>query len=184
MLLGVVSDTHGNIEGMRRLAEVLRTKGAFTLLHVGDDYRDVKTLKQFGLEVMGVPGLFCREYGDPRVPNRLVVELNGVKLLLTHTESRHKNDAPGDPDPQVLAQEVEIVLFGHTHQPALQERQGVLWLNPGHLRNRKDRGYPPTFALLVLSPEKVAIEIRGLEDDALVLQAVHRLKGARYSRPA
>lgn len=177
MLLGVVSDTHGNIEGMRRLADLLRNKGASRLLHVGDDYRDVKTLKKFGLEVTGVPGVFCREYGDTRVPNRLVVALNGVKFLLTHTESRHRNDAPGDPDPQVLAQEVEIVLFGHTHHPTLEERQGVLWLNPGHLKNRQDRGYPPTFALLALSPEKVVIEIRGLEDDALILQKVHRLKG-------
>jgi hypothetical protein len=177
LLLGVVSDTHGNIEGMRRLTEMLRVKGASTLLHVGDDYRDVATLEQLGLEVLGVPGLWCREYGDPRVPNRLVVELNGVKILLTHTESRHKNDAPGDPDPQALAQEVQIVLFGHTHRPALQERQGVLWLNPGHLKQWQDRGHPPTFALLTLSPEMVAIEIRRLEDDALVLQTIHRFKG-------
>ncbi|MDI6854701.1 MAG: YfcE family phosphodiesterase [Deltaproteobacteria bacterium] len=177
MLLGVVSDTHGNIEGMRRLAELLKTEGVSTVLHVGDDYRDLEILEQFGLEVKGVPGVWCREYSDPRVPNRLVVELNGVKILLTHTESRHRNDAPGDPDPQVLAQEVQIVLFGHSHRPALEDRQGVLWLNPGHLKNRQDRGYPPTFALLALSPEKVAAKIRGLEDEAVILQTIHFLKG-------
>lgn len=175
MLVGVVSDTHGNLGGMRCLAERLKAKGASTLLHLGDDYRDAKTLGQLGMKVIGVPGVFCREYGDPRVPNRMVVELGGVKMLLTHTESRHKYDAPGDPDPRTLAPEVQIVLFGHTHNPALEWRQGVLWLNPGHLRDRRDRGYPPTFAVLALSPQEISIEIRRLEDDGLVLGRVHRL---------
>jgi putative phosphoesterase len=175
MVVGVVSDTHGNREGMSRLAARLKARGVSTLLHVGDDYRDLKTLKQNGLEVIGVPGVYCREYDDPRVPNRLVVELGGLKMLLTHTESKHRLDAPGDPDPQALAREVQIVLFGHTHMPTLEERQGVLWLNPGHLRNRPDRGQPPTYAVLALSPEEAKVEIRRLEDDGLVLQGVHRL---------
>ncbi len=175
MVVGVVSDTHGNVEGMRRLAAQLQNQGVSIILHVGDDYRDLNTLKQTGLEVIGVPGVFCREYDDPRVPNRLVVELGGLKILLTHTESKHRHDAPADPDPQVLAREVHIVLFGHTHMPTLEERQGVLWLNPGHLRGRRDRGHPPTFALLALSPEEARVEIRRLEDGGLVLKGVHRL---------
>jgi hypothetical protein len=175
MLVGVVSDTHGNVQGMHRLAEVLKGKGVATLLHVGDDYGDLKTLSQVGLEVIGVPGVYCREYGDDQVPNRLVTELNGVKLLLTHTESRHKNDRPGDPAPETLARQVQIVLFGHTHAPTVEERQGVLWLNPGHLRDRPDRGHAPTFALLALSPGEAKVEIRRLEDDGLVLAEVHRL---------
>ena len=68
------------------------------------------------------------------------------------------------------------MLFGHTHNPTLEERHGVLWLNPGHLRNRRDRGHPPTFALLSLSPPEASIEIRRLDDDGLVLTGVHRLK--------
>lgn len=175
MLVGVVSDTHGNIQGMRHLAEVFKAKGVSTLLHVGDDYRDLETLSQAGFKVIGVPGVYCREYQDPQIPNRLVVELNGVKLLLTHTESRHKHDRPGDPDPETAAREVQIVLFGHTHTPTLEERQGVLWLNPGHLKDRPDRGHAPTFALLALSPSEAQVEIRRLEDDGLVLHGVQRL---------
>jgi uncharacterized protein len=174
MRVGVVSDTHGNVQGMRRLAQMLKARGVATVLHVGDDYRDLDTLKENGLEVIGVPGVYCREYGDPAVPNRLVVELGGLKMLLTHTARRHKHDGPDDPDPQTLARQVQIVLFGHTHVPALEERRGVLWLNPGHLKDRPDRGHPPTYALLELSPAEAGVEIRRLEDDHLVLQGVHR----------
>jgi uncharacterized protein len=174
MRVGVVSDTHGNVQGMRRLAEMLKAKGVATVLHVGDDYQDLDTLKRDGLEVIGVPGVYCREYADPAVPNRLVMELGGLKMLLTHTASRNRYDSPDDPDPQGLARQVHIVLFGHTHVPNLEERQGVLWLNPGHLKDRPDRGYPPTYALLELSPAEARVEIRRLEDDGLVLQGAHR----------
>jgi uncharacterized protein len=182
MVVGVVSDTHGNVQGMRRLADKLKARGVSTVLHVGDDYRDLNTLQEMGLEVMGVPGVYCREYADPDVPNRLVLELGGLKLLLTHTEDRNRYDGPGDPDPRVLAREVQIVLFGHTHAPVMEDRQGVLWLNPGHLKDRRDRGHPSSFGLLTLSPAEVGVEIRRLEDDGLVLSGVHRT-GAKHSRP-
>lgn len=173
MLIAVISDTHGNVQGMRHLAERLKAKGVLAVFHLGDDYRDLATLKEAGLEVTGVPGLHCREYGNPAIPNRRVVELGGWKILLTHTESRERYDRPGDPDPRELAKEVQLVLFGHTHTPTLEMRQGVLWLNPGHLRDRRDRGQPPTYALLDLSPGEIRAEVRRLADDGLVLEGVH-----------
>lgn len=183
MLVAVISDTHGNVQGMRQLAERLKAKGVFLVLHLGDDYRDLNTLKDAGLEVMGVPGLHCREYGDPAIPNRRVVELDGWKILLTHTESRQRYDSPGDPDPRELAREVHLVLFGHSHTPMLEIRQGVLWLNPGHLRDRRDRGQPPSYALVELSSGEIRAEIRRLADDGLVLEGVYSPGGFRGSRP-
>ncbi len=69
MLVGVVSDTHGNREGMLLVAERLKSLGVGILLHLGDDYQDMATLSQAGLEVLGVPGLYCPEYRlTPRSP--------------------------------------------------------------------------------------------------------------------
>jgi len=169
MLVGVVSDTHGNQEGMRLLAERLKAFKVTTVLHLGDDWRDVAYLQQAGFEVLAVPGVFCPEYASPEVPNRRVVDLKGVKMLLSHTPQRHRLDLPGDPDPQAPLPGVKLVLYGHTHLPALENRQGIWWLNPGHLRDRQDKGFPGTFALLRLSPERVAVEIRRLEDGESVI---------------
>jgi putative phosphoesterase len=174
VLAAVVSDTHGNIQGLRRLADRLKAKGVSIVLHLGDDYRDLAILKQASLKAVGVPGVYCPEYRNPAISNRLVIELGGVKMLLTHTAGKHRYDLPCDPDPEILAREVQVVLFGHTHLPALELRQGVLWLNPGHLRDRRDRGQPPTYALLTLSPEVIKAEILRLEDDRPVLCGVHR----------
>jgi putative phosphoesterase len=164
MIVGVVSDTHGNREGMLLLAERLKSLGVQTLLHLGDDYRDLETLIQAGLEVLGVPGLYCPEYRDPSIPNRQIVELGGLKFLLTHTEARSGYDGPGDLDPEMACYEVDAVLFGHSHTPRLSERQGVVWINPGHLRNRTDRGSPPSFALLHISPTELKVQVFQLED--------------------
>jgi len=169
MWTAVVSDSHGNLPGLRRLAELLKQRGISLVLHLGDDYRDLAVLQAQGLEVVGVPGVYCPEYSDPRIPNRRLVELAGVKLFLTHTESRHRHDRPGDPDPQEEAWEADLVLYGHSHVPALEERESGWWLNPGHLKPGVDRGQPATFALLHLNGREVQVEIRRLADEGLVL---------------
>jgi putative phosphoesterase len=169
MLVGVVSDSHGNRKGLRRLAKRLQGLKVSTVLHLGDDYRDLAVLAGEGLEVLAVPGAYCPEYARQEIPNRRVVELGGVKMLLTHTPWRHPLDLAGDPDPQDPEPGVQLVLYGHTHHPRMENRGGILWINPGHLRERQDRGHPPTFALLRLSPDGVAVEIRRLQDGSLIL---------------
>jgi putative phosphoesterase len=169
MVVGVVSDSHGNRKGLRRLAKRLHGLKVAKVVHLGDDYRDLEVLLGEGLQVLAVPGAYCPEYGRREIPNRLVVELAGVKVLLTHTPERHRLDLADDLDPQDPEPGVRLVLYGHTHNPRLENRGGVLWLNPGHLKERQDRGYPPTFALLRLSPQGVKVEIRRLQDGALIL---------------
>lgn len=164
MVVAVVSDTHGNREGMLLLAQRLRSLGVETLLHLGDDYRDLALLTRAGLEVQGVPGLYCQEYRDPGIPNRRIVELGGWQFLLTHTETRSGYDRPEDPDPEMACYEVDAVLYGHSHAPAIEERQGVAWINPGHLREGRDRGYAPSFALLYISTPELKVQINRLRD--------------------
>ena len=178
-MVGVVSDTHGNREGMLLLAERLRSLGVEILLHLGDDYRDLATLAQAGLKVIGVPGVYCPEYRNPKIPNRQVVELGGLKFFLTHTETRHPYDDPQDSDPEMTCYEVDAVLFGHTHAPGLEERQGVPWINPGHLRNRTDRGHPPTFALLKIFPPELKVQIHRLLDGLPLQERVFRITAQR-----
>ncbi|MFZ2087053.1 MAG: metallophosphoesterase family protein [Desulfobaccales bacterium] len=176
MIMGVVSDTHGNREGMLLLAERLKSMGIQTLLHLGDDYRDIGTLAQTGLEVLGVPGLYCPEYLDPTIPNRQIVELGGLKFLLSHTETRSSYDDPEDLDPEMACYAVDAVLFGHSHTPVVSERQGVIWINPGHLRDRTDRGSPPSFALLHISPTELKVQVYLLADGRSYLDKTFPIK--------
>ncbi len=151
--IGIVSDSHGERENLRRAAELLRRDWNVELFaHLGDECEDAEVLKETGLEVLQVPGVFCSHYRDPAVPNRVLKELAGWRLLFTHTSSPHENDLPGDLNPQELAATgaVDVVAFGHTHIPELRLTGDVLWLNPGHLKESDKKGYPPSFAILEL----------------------------------
>ncbi|MEJ2071627.1 MAG: metallophosphoesterase family protein [Syntrophobacterales bacterium] len=134
------------------------------------------TLSQEGFRVIGVPGVYCPEYRDPGIPNRQIVEVEGIKFLLTHTETRHHHDHPQDLDPELACYEVDAVLFGHTHVPGFEERQGVAWINPGHLRHRTDRGHPPTFALLHIHPSELKVQIHRLLDGLVVQESSFQIR--------
>jgi len=89
----------------------------------------------------------------------------GYRILFTHTQSAHQNDLPGDPEPEDLAarREVDIVAFGHTHVPEIRCEGGVLWVNPGHLKDRDKKGHGPSFAVLDLDPEEVRVRLVDLK---------------------
>jgi hypothetical protein len=175
MLVGVVSDTHGNLAGVKKLMAHLDSRGISTVIHLGDDYGDLDLLEMAGFQVIGVPGVYCPEYSQEHIPNRRVVDLEGASLFLTHTPTRHRLDAPKDSDPSAQTGQVHLVLYGHTHAPAIEVRQGTIWLNPGHLRDREDRGHPPTFAVLEIFPASVRIEIFRLADGELLVAADYPL---------
>lgn len=167
MKFAVVSDSHGHLDQVVRLAERLITADIRHVIHLGDDYDDAVPLIQAGLEVRRVPGVFSPYYQDPSVANRQFVEWGGLKLLLTHSEAPHDLDRPEDEDPAELArrERPDLVLFGHTHIPTIEERDGRLWINPGHLKPEDKKGAPPSCAAVDTGSRPPRITILGLEDN-------------------
>ena len=174
MLLGILSDTHGNVEAIQEVARRFLAAKVNQVLHLGDDYLDVLFLEAVKLKVLAVPGLYCPEYRDPAIPNRRIENLEGVKILMTHSPGASKFDQPGDLDPEGAP--ADIVLYGHTHIPSIQEKQGVLWVNPGHLRAHDRRGYPFSYALMHLAPPKVDIKIKTLATGETLLKRLFTLR--------
>lgn len=162
MKIGVVSDSHGYIENLTAALKAMREAGAEVIVHLGDNYDDMKDLSASqGAVVVQVPGVFSAYYRDPGIPNRLIEEWEEVKVLLTHTPGVHANDLPTDlnPDEVISRGEVRLILFGHTHIPEAKEEGGVLWVNPGHLKDEDKKGYPPSYALLEIEGEEVKARI-------------------------
>jgi putative phosphoesterase len=162
MKIGVVSDSHGHVDNLRRAVKAINEAGVDVICHLGDDYDDVKTLSdQEGARIIQVPGVFSTYYQEPSIPNRVIEEWEGVRVLLTHTPETHKNDLPNDlkPEEVVARGEVRLVLSGHSHIPEVKEEGGVIWVNPGHLKADDKKGYPPTYALLEVAGTEVRVRI-------------------------
>lgn len=102
--------------------------------------------------------------------------LEGVKILMTHSPEASRFDQPGDLDPVEAALDVDVVLYGHTHIPSIQEEHGVLWVNPGHLKAYDRRGYPFSYALMHLAPPTVEVRIIALATGEHLLTTVFILR--------
>lgn len=171
--VGVVSDSHGHTENLKRALRALTGYGITMLCHLGDDEDDIiGTEIPQGVEVHWVPGVFSPRYHDNGVPNRLIIEVKGWKVLLTHSLTRHERDLPDEPDPLALARHkgAKVVLYGHTHIPEVRIEEGFLFLNPGHLKDEDKKGYPPTFGLLDLDEEGVRGRIFELYAGGLLME--------------
>lgn len=157
MRIGVVSDSHKNLDNLKSAVHKLIKEKVQAIIHLGDDYDDAKVLEEFEVEVVKIPGVFSIYYQDPQIPNRLVKEFGGVKTLITHAPIPHKNDPPDELSPEKITEteRIKVVLYGHTHIPQIKEKDGVLWVNPGHLQKEDKKGFPPSFAVVDFDKGKV-----------------------------
>jgi len=179
MRLGLVSDTHGEVENLRAAARLLVGRWEVeVIVHLGDECEDAAVLKEYPVEVFQVPGVYCEHYRDPAITNRLLRELCGYRVLFTHTATAHKNDLPGDPDPVALAAQgkVDLIAYGHTHIPEIRIKGKVLWVNPGHLKESDKKGHSPSFAVLDLVPEGVRCRVVDLYSGAVFQSWEGRLR--------
>lgn len=154
--IGLVSDSHGELHNLKDAVWKLVHRWHVNLLaHLGDECEDVDAVKDVGLDILQVPGVYCRHYQAADIPNRIIKEIEGRRVLFTHTPRAHENDLPGDPDPEQLAVsgKVEVVAYGHTHVPEARVENGVLWVNPGHLKDADKKGHAPSFAVLDIGKE-------------------------------
>ena len=170
--IGIVSDTHKHIVNLSRAIDLLRQRSATMLIHLGDDYVDADEIALY--DVVKVPGVFSDHYQDERIPNRIIKNMVGWRLLLTHTPVSHPNDLPGDlkPEDMIRDRRVDVVLFGHSHVPVIKEEDGIIFVNPGHLKNEDKRGFPPTFAWVELSIKRMVARIHRLSDQAIIAEQI------------
>ncbi|MEW6446838.1 MAG: YfcE family phosphodiesterase [Bacillota bacterium] len=171
MRLGLVSDTHGELEILREAGRKLKKDWQVDIIaHLGDECEDVAALREvWEGEIIQVPGVFCEHYRDPAITNRILKEIGGYRILFSHTGEAHKNDLPADPKPEELAatKAVDIVAFGHTHIPEIRWEGNILWVNPGHLKEQDKKGYGPSFGVLDLEPEAVSVRLVDLNTGAV-----------------
>ena len=159
-----MSDTHGELDNVKKLVELCKTEiKPDVIIHLGDDSPDAEPLKEVGVPVYVVPGVFEPHYKEPSTQRRIIVELGGLRFLLSHTDTKHQNDPPEERDPQEVlnAGEVDVLLHGHTHIPKIEMRGRKLVINPGHLKTSDKKGYPPTYAIIEID-DKVKVTIRKL----------------------
>ena len=174
--MGVVSDSHGNTELLRRVAlHMVKEQGVTTIVHLGDEHSDVEVLSDLDAEIITVPGVFHPDYRNPEIANRIIRSFHGWAFMLSHTDTPHRNDLTSDPDPEeaVNYHRIDVLLFGHTHIPLVEVRNGVLCVNPGNLKS-DDKKHGPTYAILRIDEDEIEATIYDALSNAAITSLSHR----------
>lgn len=148
MRILVVSDTHGNYQLLR---QVVKAAGSVDLLlHAGDGSSDLSKLtREFPTLSLAAVAGNCDPFSNQ--PRELLLDVGGKKLFLTHGD---RYQVKWDLLRLYLeGQErgADLIVFGHTHRPLINNERGILLFNPGSL-SRNNTGESPSYGWLELGP--------------------------------
>jgi hypothetical protein len=120
LTIGVISDTHN----LLREEALAALEGSDYIIHAGDVGERAIVDQLSALAPLSVVrGNVDREGWAQQVPTRQVLEVGEVSIYILH------NLAELDLRPERAG--FAAVVFGHSHQPEQELRQGVLYFNPG-----------------------------------------------------
>jgi len=159
MTIGVMSDTHKNIELMNKAAGLMADRFAVErIYHLGDDYEDADALDGRGVQIARIPGIYDREYADSTIPKRLTDDVAGTVILAAHSTKTI---------PQVEIDGADIVLAGHTHLYEITPVGNAVVFNPGHLKDLSDKGREPTFGIIEIGGNAVRLTVHDLQGEVV-----------------
>ena len=125
-MIGVISDTHG----LLRPEAVEALAGCDRIIHAGDvGSPDVLSRLRDIAPTLAVKGNVDRGDWASKLPRTEAVELEGHTIYVLHIlEELDLQPAPAG---------ISAVVYGHSHKPSIEHRDGVLYLNPGSAGPRR-----------------------------------------------
>jgi putative phosphoesterase len=151
--IGVIADTHG----LLRPEAIEALKGSSLIVHAGDigKLEVLEALKDVA-PVVAVRGNIDKEPWCQSLPFFETVAIGQKRLYVIHDLS----DLDLDPS----AAGFDVVIFGHSHQPSIERRNEVVFLNPGSAGPRRFN-LPLCVALIdvngtTLKPRLIELNIR------------------------
>ena len=150
--VGLISDTHSLLR-----SEALESlRGSDFIIHAGD-ICDAAVLEQLSrlAPVTAVRGNNDRGAWAAAIPETNVLEVGATLLYVIH------NIDELDIDPGAAG--FHAVIYGHSHKPLIEEKHGVLFINPGSAGPRRFKLPVSTAQLLITStgiiPQLMTLEV-------------------------
>lgn len=151
--IGVISDSHG----LLRPEAVSALQGSDLIIHAGDvGLEEVLEALSKIAPVRAIRGNVDLRGPTRDLPDSLVLTTHGITILVLHD----LDDLDLYPPPT----DVRVVISGHSHQPKIEEKNGVLFVNPGSAgprrfylpvtvaRLRVEEGFPSARLIEILGP--------------------------------
>ncbi len=131
-LVGVISDTHDNVDNIKKAVEIFNDREVSLVVHAGD-YTSPFTIIPYEELKADFVGIFGNNDGDVLLLNERAegrihkqphqFEFGGKKFIVMH--EHHVVEALAD------SGHYDVVIFGHTHKAIVKKKNDTLILNPG-----------------------------------------------------
>lgn len=149
--IGVISDTHG----LLRPEAMAALQGCDAILHAGDiGSADVLAELATIAPTTAVRGNNDKGDWADSLAETEWIDIDGVLIHLLH------DIADLDVDPQAAG--IRVIVSGHSHRPHIEERAGILHLNPGSAGPRRFR-LPISLAILEIDRGQASARIVELD---------------------
>lgn len=151
MRLLVISDSHGNYAHAFRAHQMAGDVDG--IIHLGDGSEDARMLEEvLGVTVHKVAGNCDFDRG---LPAQLTLELGECRILATHGNRERVKSGLKELIGKGIEAGASVVLYGHTHRPAVEAAHGMLLVNPGQLKE----GFPGSFAIVTIHGATASAEL-------------------------
>lgn len=172
MKIGIISDTHDDIDNIRKAVKIFKNKDIKTVIHLGDIVAPPAVRLFKGLKLIGIFGnndgykqFLLEAYGSiggDLKGDFASIEIDGLKLALYHGEF------PDITEALVKSGDYDFVLSGHTHSANVTKTGKSILVNPGSAHKYYTNDIEPTVAVLdTVSRKVVIIKIDGRSDNRL-----------------
>lgn len=151
MKILVVTDSHGSFQNLINAFEEEKPQ---VVLCAGDHSTDAEDLSYVKEEADYYIVRGNCDYYDSKHEDILKIEVEGKKILLAHGHHFGVKSTYDLIRQEGFRQEVDMVVFGHTHTPYLEEKEVTLF-NPGALKD----GF---YGVLEIEDERINITLKSL----------------------
>lgn len=148
MKILIVSDTHRKDDNLKCVLD--EHKPIDMLIHLGDAEGSEYLIESWVNEGCDLQMVMGNNDFFSALEREIEVEIGPHKALLTH--GHYYNVSLGVEYLRAEAKErgCDIVMYGHTHRPYLEEGQEVTVLNPGSLSYPRQEGRKPSYMIMEL----------------------------------
>jgi len=160
----VISDTHHNYQIMKHVLEI--EDNIDIIIHLGDEHDDIDFFPEYtnAKTVYSVPGIYHKDYLS--YPQRRVItfEIDNWLFKTAHTPKdlgspAHCND---------------IIMHGHTHKALIDQHNDYTLLNPGHLKDIKDRGHNASYIVIRTDLKQAEISLKELNNKIIQQVVIYK----------
>lgn len=148
--VGIISDTHG----LLRPEAVAALQGLNLIIHAGDIGKEtiIPELERI-CPVYAVRGNVDHAPWAFKFPLTQIVEQAGIFMYVYH------GHISLDLDPKAAG--FQVVISGHSHEPSIETRDSILYINPGSAGPKRFH-LPVSVAILEINQEKLEAKLKTL----------------------